>query len=359
MSSAEQADTPYADAMREKAERDTLDLMVPGHGQNPSGLSRDLAEFVGARALEMDVPVLVQGIDVGADSPFVRATRLAAEAWSARRTWFLSNGASQANRMALLALAAAGRGDTIVAQRSAHSSFTDGLLMGALVPRFIMPSIDEDRGINHGLTPTAVDAELLRARASGESIAGVYVISPSYFGTVSDVAGIARVAHQHGVPLIVDGAWGAHFGFHPDLPKSPTRLGADLVVSSTHKLGGSLSQSAMLHLCEGEFADSLEGLLDRAHVLTRSTSASALLLGSLDVARRALVLGTAEIGDTLAHVERWRCACTGQRTGERAGRRSRVSPFARPWSARRSTPARIHGPARGRALRAGGGAHLG
>ena len=303
MTAPDQTQTPYADALAAKASRDVLDLMVPGHGQTPDGLSRDLAAFAGERAIEMDVPMLVNGIDVGPDSPFVQATRLAADAWSAHRTWFLCNGASQANRMILLALAAAGLGDTVVAQRSAHSSFTDGLLLADLRPRFIVPSIDEDRGINHGLTPGAIDASLVEAREQGDAVAGVYVISPSYFGAVVDVAGIAEVAHRHGVPLIVDGAWGAHFGFHPELPESPTRLGADLIVSSTHKLGGSLSQSAMLHLGTGEFASLLEPLLDRAYMLTQSTSASALLLGSLDVARRALAQGTELIGRSIARVE--------------------------------------------------------
>lgn len=294
--------TPYADALRRKAARDVVDLMVPGHGQTAEGLSRDLAELVGERALAMDIPQFVAGIDVGPDSPFVEAERLAADAWSARRTWLLTNGASQANRMILLALAA-GRGGTVIAQRSAHSSFIDGVIVGDLTPRFVPPSIDGTRGIHHGVTPAAIDAELTAARANGDAIAGVYVISPSYFGAVADIAGLAAVAHRHGAPLIVDGAWGAHFGFHPDLPESPTRLGADLVVSSTHKLGGSLGQSAMLHLTDGPFADELEALLERSYMLTQSTSASALLLGSLDVARRALVRGTGLIGDTITRVE--------------------------------------------------------
>lgn len=303
MSELDQREAPYADALAEKAGRDVLDLMVPGHGQNGEGSSHDLAEYLGERALRMDVPMLVSGIDVGPDSPFERATRLAADAWSARRTWFLCNGASQANRMSLLALASAGFGDTVIAQRSAHSSFMDGLLLADLRPHFILPSVDEDRGINHGLTPGAVDAALREALAAGERVAGVYVISPSYFGAVADIAGISETAHRHGVPLIVDGAWGAHFGFHSALPESPTRLGADLVVSSTHKLGGSLSQSAMLHLGDGPFAERLEPLLDRAYALTQSTSASALLLGSLDIARRSLALGTEEIGVGIGQVE--------------------------------------------------------
>lgn len=301
-----QAETPYADALDRQAGRETVNLMVPGHGATPDGLSAELGRFCGVRALEMDIPPLIDGIDVGPESSFVQATRLAAEAWGARRTWFLANGASQANRMAALAIAGLTDATSVIAQRSAHSSFTDGVLLGDLEPRFVFPSIDAERGINHGVTPEALETELSAAAAEGVCVAAVYAISPSYFGAVADVEGLAATAHRHGVPLVVDGAWGSHFGFHPDLPESPTRLGADLVVSSTHKLGGSLTQSAMLHLSEGPFADALEPLLERSYMLTQSTSASALLLGSLDVARHALVQGTEAIGSSIAHVERFR-----------------------------------------------------
>src|SRR5690606_14258229 len=120
-----------------------------------------------------------------------------------------------------------------------------------------------------------------------------------------DVRGLSEVAHAHGAPLIVDGAWGPHFGFHPELPESPARLGADLVVSSTHKLAGSLTQSAMLHLGHGPFADRLEPLIERAFTMTASTSTSAILRASLDVARHALMTGEAQIGRSIEGAKRF------------------------------------------------------
>jgi arginine decarboxylase len=128
-------------------------------------------------------------------------------------------------------------------------------------------------------------------------------VSPSYFGAVADVRALAEVAHAADVPLVVDEAWGAHFGFHPDLPANALAQGADLVVSSTHKLAGSLTQSAMLHLGHGRFADVLEPLIDRAFRLFQSTSGSALLLASLDAARHDLVHGTDAIGDSIRSAE--------------------------------------------------------
>ena len=109
------------------------------------------------------------------------------------------------------------------------------------------------------------------------------VVSPTYFGAVADVQGLADVAHRHGVPLVVDEAWGAHLAFGPSLPRHALACGADLVVSSTHKIIGSFTQSAMLHLGEGGRLD--EHVVDRAITLLESTSPSSLLCGSLDAAR--------------------------------------------------------------------------
>jgi len=190
-----------------------------------------------------------------------------------------------------------------VLQRSVHSSVVDGLALAGLDAAFVHPSIDTGLGIAHGVTPDSLDAVLT---ATPDAVAA-YVVTPSYFGAVADVSALATVAHQHGVPLVVDEAWGSHFGFHPELPTNALRLGADLVVSSTHKLAGSLTQSAMLHLGDGAFADRLEPLIDRAFRSMQSTSASALLMASLDHARRQLAVnGVETIGASLEAVDKLR-----------------------------------------------------
>jgi lysine decarboxylase len=85
---------------------------------------------------------------------------------------------------------------------------------------------------------------------------------------------------------VVDEAWGAHLAFHEELPEHALAVGADLVISSTHKIVGSLTQSAMLHLGHDAGARIDEQAIDRAVTLTESTSPSSLLTGSLDAARR-------------------------------------------------------------------------
>jgi len=288
---------PYAEALASHAARDKVSLFVPGHGADAEGLSESQAAYFGEHILGRDVTPLLPGIDLGDESPRAEAMRLAADAWGARRTWFLTNGSTQANRMA--ALAVHGIGDDVVMQRSAHSSFVDGIILAGLRPGFITPSIDLERGINHGVTPQSV-REAIEAHPGTPT--AVYIVSPSYFGAVADIRGIAEVVHEAGAALIVDCAWGAHFGFHPALPESPARLGADVVVMSTHKLTGSLTQSAMIHLGETELADRLEPQLERAFAMTSSTSESSMLLASLDIARRDLVERRDVIDASVEHV---------------------------------------------------------
>ena len=292
---------PYAEALALHAARETVSFVVPGHGATPEGIAEGQAEFFGERALSLDVSPLLDGVDLGTDSPKQAALALAAEAWGAKRTWFLTNGSSQGNRIA--AIAARGLGGDVVMQRSAHSSFVDGIILAGLRPSFVQPSVDLEHGIAHGVTATGV-AEAIAAHPGTPT--AVYVVSPSYFGAVADIPAIAEVVHDAGAALIVDGAWGAHFGFHPELPASPMTQGADLAIMSTHKLTGSLTQSAILHLGHGPFAARLEPFVERAFSMNASTSESSLLLSSIDLARRDLVGGREALDRSLASVLAWR-----------------------------------------------------
>jgi lysine decarboxylase len=289
----DQRKTPYLDALCEYARRNPARLHVPGH-KGGQGADPGLIEAIGERALMMDIPALTHGIDVGVEpTPWDEAQRLAAEAWGARRAWFLINGASQGNLAAGLALAH--RGDEVVVQRNAHSSTIDSLVMSGMRPTFAAPEVDPELGIAHCLTPESLDAALERTPGA----VGAWVISPTYFGAVADIRGLADVAHARGVPLIADEAWGAHMAFHEDLPEHALSAGADLVISSTHKIVGSLTQSAMLHLGHGELIG--QDTVDRAVTLTESTSPNALLAASLDAARRqAAVHGRELLGRTMA-----------------------------------------------------------
>src|SRR3954467_4184852 len=200
----DQAVAPYLDALEQYAGRHPGRLHVPGHKGGP-GADPGLRMAIGDKALALDIPALTEGIDVGVEpTPFQLAQAMAAEGWGARRTWFLINGASQGNHVAALAMAHAG--PRVVVQRNAHSSTIDGIVLSGLRPTFVAPEIDPELGIAHCLTPVALAAAL---DVTPDAV-GAMVVSPTYFGAVADVAGLAAVAHERGLPLVVDEAWGAH-----------------------------------------------------------------------------------------------------------------------------------------------------
>ena len=131
-----------------------------------------------------------------------------------------------------------------------------------------------------------------------------FAISPTYFGAVADVAGLAEVAHARDVPLVVDESWGAHLAFSDELPANALAGGADVVLNSVHKLGGSLTQSAILHLG----TERIDGrIVDRSVTLVESTSPSALLTASLDAARRQnAIAGRELLAETIASLHELR-----------------------------------------------------
>src|SRR5919198_1309814 len=270
-----QEEAPYLDAIVDYARRRPGRFHVPGH-KGGAGADQVLVAALGRAAFEHDIPAGIEGIDVGPDSPFQRAQRLAADAWGARRSWFLVSGASQGNHAACLALRHSGR--PVVVQRNVHSSTVDGIILAGLEPTFVAPEVDPELGVAHCLAPEALADALHR---TPDAVAAL-TVSPTYFGAVADVRGLAAVARGRGVPLVVDEAWGSHLRFSPLLPESALECGADLVLSSVHKLFGSLTQSAILHL--GRAASIDDDVVDRCVTLTESTSPSALLTASLDAA---------------------------------------------------------------------------
>jgi arginine decarboxylase len=296
----DQSETPYLDALRDRARSDPGRFHIPGH-KGGRGANPKLIEAIGSDALLLDLPSGLEGIDIGPDpldTPFQKAQLLAAEAWGAKRSWFLVNGASGGNHAICMALAHEGR--SAVIQRNVHSSVIDGLVLSGIAPQFVAPEVDNDMGVAHCLTADALDEALA---ATPDAVAA-FAVSPTYFGAVADIAALAEVTHAHDVPLVVDESWGAHLAFSPQLPENALARGADVVLNSVHKLGGSLTQSAILHV-GSERVD--EAFLDRSVTLVESTSPSGLLTASLDAARsQAATVGAELLAETIASLEELR-----------------------------------------------------
>src|SRR3954463_15250225 len=225
----EQPNAPYLEAVVAYAFRAPARYHVPGHKGGP-GADPGLRKAIGTDALAADVPQDIHGIDLGpSPTPYERAEGLAAEAFGAERSWFLTNGATQGNHALCLALAPLGT--RVVAQRNSHTSIVDGLVLSGGIPSFVAPEYDLELGITHAGTPAALQAALREA----PDARAAFVVSPTYYGMAADVRGLAEVAHAAGVPLVVDQSWGPHFGFHDALPPPALSEGAARAVGGRRR----------------------------------------------------------------------------------------------------------------------------
>lgn len=262
---------PLLDAWLRFQEEAPTPFTIPGHKQR--------VDLVGD-VVAGDVP-LYAGLDtmkLGA-GVLADAEARAAALWGADVCRFSTGGSTHANQA--IALAVAGDGDEVVVSRTLHRSLLLGLVLAGLTPVWVRPEVDAATGLPLGVAPTTVAAALAehpRSRA-------VFVGDPSYVGSVGDVAGLADVAHAHGVPLVVDAAWSAHFGFHPELPSHALALGADAMVTSAHKALPAYSQGALL-LARTDRIDPAR--LDAGVEATATTSPAGAILASIDAARALL-----------------------------------------------------------------------
>jgi arginine decarboxylase len=272
---------PYFQVLLDYVDAGVIPFHTPGHKQG-IGMERAFRDFVGDNVLAIDL-TQIRGLDdlLQPEGPLVEAQELAADAFGAEHTYFLINGSTSGNQCMMMT--ALNPGEKIAIPRNSHKSAMGGLIMSGGYPVWMKPEVDEDLHMDHTVTPETVRETLV----AHPDIKAVYVVSPTYYGVAADLAGIAAVAHEYDIPLLVDEAWGPHFHFHPALPMSAMEAGADMCINSTHKMLGSLSQTAMLHVQGTRIK------LDRlkaVYKLFLSTSPNLVLVASLDVARRQMAL---------------------------------------------------------------------
>jgi arginine decarboxylase len=282
---------PILDALEAYHAADFASFCIPAHKQG-RGLDDDTRRILGAAPFRDDV-LLHKGLDdrTGSHGVLEAAQELTADAFGADRSFFSTNGSTLAVQAAVIA--GARPGEKILVQRNAHKSAVAGAVMSGAEVVWVDPDIDDARGLGHGVHP-----EMLAAAFDDHPDArAALCISPSYYGVGADVAGLADVCHRHGVPLLMDDAWGVDFHFHPELPASALESGADLALGSFHKSLGGMLQSSIISV-QGDLVDveRLQLVLDSME----TTSTSSLLLASIDGARRAMVLhGEERLGETL------------------------------------------------------------
>ncbi|MGW5103101.1 aminotransferase class I/II-fold pyridoxal phosphate-dependent enzyme [Streptomyces sp. NPDC004100] len=209
-----------------------------------------------------------------------RAEALMADAVHAERTYFSTCGSSLSVKATMLTVTCPGQ--KLLVGRDAHKSVIAGLILSGVSPVWIEPQWDAERHLAHPPSPEAYE----RAFEEHPDADGALVTSPTPYGTSADLPAIAEVCHRRGKPLVVDEAWGAHLPFHEELPTWAMDAGADVCVTSIHKMGSGLEQGSVFHL-QGDLVDP-EELASRADLLG-TTSPSVLLYAGMDAWRRQMV----------------------------------------------------------------------
>ncbi|MBS5510019.1 MAG: decarboxylase [Clostridium sp.] len=219
---------------------------IPGGFPNPYGI--DITEIDGFDNLHHAEGILKDAMDE------------AAAVYGADRSWYLVNGSTCGILSAVFAVTE--NGGRILTARNCHKAVYHAIYLNRLRAEYLYPEEIVEFGINGGIRAEDVRKALEKdaMRCAGKSgdmrgkrtkIQAVLITSPTYEGVVSDIRAIADVAHEYGIPLIVDEAHGAHLEYADrchSFPKSALECGADIVIQSLHKTLPCFTQTAILHI---------------------------------------------------------------------------------------------------------------
>lgn len=290
-----QTDTPFLDTLKKSGNTPHAAFYVPGHKRG-KGISSTLSNLLGETVFSYDLPELPEFGNLFPPEGVMKAAQdLAAEAFGADETWFLANGSTSGVIASILATC--GDGDKIILPRNVHSCAIAGLILSGATPIFINPVYDPTFDLAYSITADSLTQTLNQH----QDAKAILIVSPTYQGVGADIPTLANLAHAYNIPLIVDAAHGAHFGFHPTFPPSPLALGADVVIHSLHKTLSALTQASLLHL-KGKRVSSIA--LSSALQCLQSTSPSHLLFASLDAARQQVATQGKELLDKALNLAR-------------------------------------------------------
>lgn len=260
-------------------ESDFYPFHMPGHKRNPD--SGFLPEMYKIDITEID------GFDNlhHAEGIIKNAQEKAASLYHSKETFYLINGSTVGILTSIAALS--DRGKKLIMARNCHKAVYHGAFLNQLETEYIYPKMIEEFGISDGITAQQVEDKIqeiilregISDEQAGKLIAGIVVTSPTYDGILSDVNSIVKIAHNYGIPVIVDQAHGAHFGFHSAFPENAVSDGADLVIHSTHKTLPAPTQTALLHY--NSLLVSLETVKKYLRIY-QSSSPSYVLMAGID-----------------------------------------------------------------------------
>ena len=285
MNLSDQSRAPIFEALERYKSMRIVPFDVPGHKRGKG--NPELTKFLGEKCLTVDVNSMKPLDNLCHPVSVIKeAEELAARAFGAQHAFFIVNGTTSAVQSMIRSVCK--HGDKIIMPRNVHRSAINALIISGAVPVYVNPSINKQLGIPLGMSV----ADVKKAIEQNPDAKAVLVNNPTYYGICSDLRTITKLAHQHGMKVLVDEAHGTHFYFGENLPVSAMAAGADMAAVSMHKTGGSLTQSSFLL---SNHPDLHQGYIRQIINLTQTTSGSYLLLSSLDLSRRNLALHGKEI----------------------------------------------------------------
>ena len=270
---------PIYEALERFKKMRVVPFDVPGHKRGRG--NPELTELLGEKCVGMDVNSMKPLDNLCHPVSVIReAEELAADAFGAAHAFLMVGGTTSAVQSMVMSVAK--RGDKIILPRNVHRSVMGAMVLCGAIPVYVNPECDDRLGIPLGMKVSEVE-KAIHAHPDAKA---VLVNNPTYYGICSDLKAIVALAHAHGMYCLADEAHGTHFYFAEGLPVSAMAAGADMAAVSMHKSGGSLTQSSLLLTGPAMH----EGYVRQIINLTQTTSASYLLLSSLDISRRNLAL---------------------------------------------------------------------
>lgn len=270
---------PIYEALEKFGKMRVVPFDVPGHKRGRG--NPELAKLLGEKCVSMDVNSMKPLDNLCHPVSVIRdAEELAADAFGAAHAFLMVGGTTSAVQSMVMSVVKAG--EKIILPRNVHRSVMGALVLCGAVPVYVDPECDAQLGIPLGMSLAQVKATIARF----PDAKAILVNNPTYYGICSDLRSIVNLAHEHGMFVIADEAHGTHFYFGEGLPVSAMAAGADMAAVSMHKSGGSLTQSSLLLAGKNMNGGHIRQIIN----LTQTTSASYLLLSSLDISRRNLAL---------------------------------------------------------------------
>lgn len=284
---AERARTPFFDALRSYVASAKDAWHTPGHFSGDalrgSPWVDDFYQFMGENVFTTDLSVSVKTLDSLMEpiGVIADAQQMAAKAFGARRTLFVTNGTSTANKVILQTLLCPGQ--KLLLDRNCHKSIHHGVVLSGARPVYLDSSVNRQYGI-FGPVPLAT---ILRAVDSHPDARLLVLTSCTYDGLRYDLRPIVAAAHARNIKVLIDEAWYSHARFHPDLRPTALEAGADYATQSAHKTLSAFSQGALIHVNDPDLDE--HGFRENFNMHT-STSPMYSMIASLDVGRRQAVM---------------------------------------------------------------------